>query len=52
MNPQDRSSARLTVLAHEPGRGWITFAIVDSLKTADRAIDAALMDGFDEAVIA
>jgi len=45
-------SRRLTVLAHEPDAGWITFAVVTSPETADRARLDALVDGFDEAVIA
>jgi len=45
-------SRRLTVLAHEPGAGWITFAVVDRPEVAEHALLDALTDGFDEAVIA
>jgi hypothetical protein len=42
----------IVVLAHEPGHGWITFAVVHDLDTAQRAEIDALTLGFDEVRVA
>lgn len=48
MDTQDR----IAVIAHEPGAGWITYAVVSSLEVAAHAETDALAEGFDAVVVA
>jgi hypothetical protein len=45
------SKHTIIVLAHEPGRGWITYAAVRSMDVAERAEADALAEGFDVTTI-
>jgi hypothetical protein len=47
----DTSKHTITVLAHEPGRGWITYATARSGMVAERAEAEALAEGFDATTI-
>jgi hypothetical protein len=41
------SKNTITVIAHEPGRGWLIYAVVSSIAVAERAEADALTEGFD-----
>jgi hypothetical protein len=45
------SNHTITVLAHEPERGWLIYATVPNMKVGEQAETDALAEGFDETTI-